>query len=64
MDDNLEESKSLELGSTLRPLVHCRPCWQRDAKEEVLSGYVGSAPADWLKGPAGFVWVWPEHLWR
>ena len=27
------------------------------AKEEVMGGSIDSAPADWLKGPAGFVCV-------
>ena len=33
-------------------------------KEGMTGGWAGSAPADRLKGPAGFVCVWPEHMWR
>ena len=31
--------------------------WWRAAKEEVMGGSIDSAPADWLKEPAGFVCV-------
>ena len=33
-------------------------------QEKVMGDWAGSAPADRLKGPAGFVYVWPEHMWR
>ena len=33
-------------------------------QEKVMGDWAGSAPADRLKGPAGFVCVWPEHMWR
>ena len=46
------------------PSVRCWVFWRRAAKEEVMGGSIDSAPADWLKGPAGFVCVWPEHLQR
>ena len=54
----LEKEKCFqELESMSRTISSLLGFLARAAQEEVLGGSINSAPADWLKGPAGFVCV-------
>ena len=63
-DQELRKESSFRIPGDWRRELGGSRCKRRALMPRTCQGpeNAGSAPADWLKGPAGFVCVWPEHL--